>query len=274
MGGGSKRSLKDIFRRKSTYFLLLLLGGLGGSTLFDFNIFDFSGNITTPISLAFGGHTEINHYGSSAEDSVDVSSASASSGELGSPIGLLGEGTCLQGGNPVPCDTPHNQEVISVAGASCNFAALYAYVAGNLSIDYFAPSVDVFQTDGGCIARFPDRQSSIKNAWKESGSELDSLRACFAGEQANPQFVDCSQPHVGEVVYAQDLSATGNMDCDIKAEEYTNTPLYKWKNELEAKVYDDPGAGLRRCVLSSRNGGEIETGLRNLRSGKVEIKSS
>lgn len=225
-------------------------------------------------SVTVGGDTVINHYGSTVEDSEDVSSSSASSVESGSPIGLLGEGTCLQEGSPVPCDTLHNQEVISAAGASCDFAALYAYVAGNLSIDYFAPSVEVSQADGGCIARFPDRQSSIKNIWKESGSELDSLRACFAGEQANPQFVDCSQPHVGEVVYAQGLSATGSMECESKAEEYTNTPLYKWKNELEVKVYEDPGEGLRRCVLSSRNGGEIETGLRNLRSGKVEIKSS
>lgn len=235
----------------------------------------------TPIGSLFGLHgdlvvgdkTEINNiYSSPSGGSQQLPAASdASTSEALAP--QIGIGTCLSSGKVVPCDTEHNQEVIGTDPASCDVSALYGYVSGNPDFDFFGPSVFVSEHDGSCVAKVPARTSSIQGVWAESNVVADPLRACYVGEQASPKIVDCSQRHAGEITYQQPVSNSGDMRCEERAEEYTNAPQTAWGNVLQAYPLDDEGDGLRRCVLTTRSDGTLETGLRNLRNTKVKISS-
>ncbi|WP_237234246.1 hypothetical protein [Rothia nasisuis] len=230
--------------------------------------------ISINASVQIGDTTEIhNNFGSAVASSSQTSLQSKSVSTEEAKLSM-DTGTCLLSGTPVPCDTEHDQEVISTDIGTCDISTLYAYVSGNPDFDYFGPSVSVSSSGSHCIAHFPSRQSSVEGAWANPAAEIDPLRACFAGPQAISPIVDCSQPHTGEIVYQQDTTTTASMDCQARAEEYTNTPYFDWRDTLRVDQLNDDSKGVRQCILTIRGDGELKTGLRNLKNTKVHVAPS
>ena len=234
-----------------------------GITLFSCSLI----SLNAPIHV---GGTTVNNFG--AEFSEPPQNPETS--DTNTTITSAEIGTCLSSGNTVPCDTEHNQEIISADQAHCDTSTLYSYVSGNPSFDFFGPSVSVSWKDGSCLAETPVRSSSIRGAWVEPTVVTDPLRACYAGEQANQKIVDCSQPHTGEIIYQQDADDPQDMRCTERAEAYTNASESSWASILRVDSVEVEGDTTRRCVLTTRNGGTLETGLRNLKNTSIQISSS
>ncbi|MFW0170063.1 hypothetical protein [Rothia sp. P4278] len=182
----------------------------------------------------------------------------------------LAVGTCLNAGSAAPCDTTHNQEVVSQRD-TCSMDHFYTYTAGNKEYDIPAPEVSVEKSNESCIATFPARSSSIKNIWNilNYSPEIDPLRACYAGSQASQKIVSCGQPHLGEVVYQQADSASESLNCEDRANSYMGTSTYMWRDDL--KVVDPAPVlnGSRYCILETRNNKPLESQLRNLKINKI-----
>lgn len=262
-----RRGLKQWLTRKTV--ILTLAGGLGGIGGCTF--------ISTTVNLGASQNNSFNLISFTYDSSENTPAASTESpspsiasteSALVSPseASALREGICFGEDRTVPCDTPHNREIIGVE-SDCSLDTAYRYIQGNPAYDFFTPSVKTESLEGYCLLTTPERSSSVLGLWSSPPVELDSLRLCFAGHQARPSFIGCNEKHVGEVIHRQNKTDSTPLDCVSRAEEYTGKKQDSWRDIL--KVTPLPTEDAFYCVLESRNGKNLLTQLRQLENRKI-----
>lgn len=259
-----KATKKNIFRK----YILAPATILGGVTLAVNNV---SPSLVGGLTLSENSFLTITHNNESREGTAPYSHSTWNQTNTTPPHEDSAQpslGSCLTGESPIPCDTIHNREVIGY-GNNCTLDLAYEYTKGNPSYDFFAPEVSIESLNDLCILTIPHRESSIHAAWASTSSGLDSLRLCFAGEQASARFVNCSESHIGEIVYQQSAQDSSQLNCESRAEEYANLQRKFWQNDL--KVSQHQSNDKFYCILETRNGKDLKTQLRNVGNSKIEI---
>lgn len=249
--------------------VLVVILALGGTTL---ALVNFSPSLIGGPSFTIGSLFSISYNGErNDEDSASQSPGTSDQVNTAIPStgsGSLSIGSCLTGETLTPCDTLHDREVIGLEGG-CTLELAYDYVEGNPDYDFFAPEVNAESMGDLCILRTPTRDSSVAGAWSDTTGHLDSLRLCFAGEQASELYVNCSENHVGEIVHQQSSQDNSQLNCESRAEKYTGQKRKFWQNDL--KVSQQKNDGKLYCVLETRASKFLKTQLRDIRNSKVEI---
>lgn len=172
----------------------------------------------------------------------------------------------------VPCDSPHNQEIIGQAD-NCSIETLITYLGGNSEYDTVSPTVSFSQKDGACIVSLnKEIDRKIEGSWREPNPILDPLRACYKGDQSSNLIGSCADPHVGEIVYSQKLDAADSMNCSNRAEEYMNSSIEKWSDEID--IREITSDNYRMCVAYTRDSSDLLTGLRNIKNQAITTQSN
>lgn len=245
---------------------------LGGITLGGITLFSITVDNNNQGTQQFGSITNEYYAESSGENSS--SGVASSSGVVGSSSSSAraGIGECSLDDVAVPCDSPHNQEIIGQAD-NCSIETLITYLGGNSEYDTVSPTVSFSQKDGACIVSLgKEIDRKIEGSWSEPNPILDPLRACYKGDHSSDPIGSCANSHVGEIVYSQKLDAADNMNCSNRAEEYMNSSIEKWSDEID--IREITSDNYRMCVAYTRDSSELLTGLRNIKNQAITTQSN
>lgn len=173
-------------------------------------------------------------------------------------------GTCLRGAAQVPCDGPHDGEVVASLG-NCTGPALVSYLGGS-AVDVLRPDLTLNASPTlGCTVTAPsDLVASQRGALANSGGA--ELRWCLAD---NGSRVSCARSHAAEIVYQRPTGSTELLACVNRAEAYVDSSWPQLSETL--KVTEEILNGRDSCVIRPLGDNRLTASLRGLRRNQPPV---